>query len=350
MARDSLKAEDLSGQGLAEPSLRALRVFVAVEEAGSMALAAERLGASPSAVSQQITNLEKAVGARILDRAARPIALTPAGSVLRRHAQLILEAVGAARAELMELNLSSLPELRLGIIDDLDASVTPVLIGQLQRRYPRSRFSARSGRSDLLTDALVRREIDVAITAETPGDLAAFDLFPLLKEPFVLATAPGLVDPARPALPQLEAAPFVGYDPAMPLGRAITRQLRRLRLAFPERFVFDASRPIFAMVQECGGWAITTPLSLLDSERIWDGLEILPLPFTGFSRTIHLVARRAELGHLPDQLATASRDLIETRLLPRFFAKAPWTRPHLSVLRPDEAESRTGTAAFPAVQ
>ena len=131
------------------------------------------------------------------------------------------------------------------------------------------------------------------------------------------------------------------------LAAAIAGRFVELVLA-PERFAFDASRPIFAMVQECRGWAITTPLSLLDSERIWDGLEILPLPFTGFSRTIHLVARRAELGRLPDRLAAATRDLIETRLLPRFFAKAPWARPQLTVLGSDGAAPPAETPPVPA--
>ena len=47
----------------------------------------------------------------------------------------------AQGAELMELNLSSLPELRLAIIDDLDASITPDLVGHLKGLYPACVFS-----------------------------------------------------------------------------------------------------------------------------------------------------------------------------------------------------------------
>ncbi|MGI9464092.1 MAG: LysR family transcriptional regulator, partial [Aestuariivirgaceae bacterium] len=109
-------------------TLRAIEVFIAVIETGTVAAAATRLKASPSTVSQQISNLEATLGTKLLDRSARPIALTPAGVLLQSHAQNILDEIGLARAKLMELQLSSLPRLRLAIIDDLDATLTPDLV------------------------------------------------------------------------------------------------------------------------------------------------------------------------------------------------------------------------------
>ncbi len=93
-----------------------------------------------------------------------------------------------------------------------------------------------------------------------------------------------------------------------------------------------ASRSVLAMVRNCRGWAITTPLSVLDSERFWPDLDIRPLPFTGFSRTIHLVARRAELGRLPERLASICRDLLDTRLVPAILEMAPWSEGAFTIL------------------
>lgn len=324
MVEPSLRSSGLQPAEPAELSLRALRVFVAVEEAGSMALAAERLHASPSAVSQQVSNLERALGARVFDRIARPIALTPAGLLLRRHAHRILEAVGEAQTELIELNLATLPELRLAIIDDLDASITPDLVSRLAEQYPRCVFTASSGRSDVLTEAFLRREADIVLTAEPPPEDSALERLPILREPFALVTARGAVDPERDLESQLQALPFVRYSRSMPMGRAIGAHLRRLRLVLPERYAFDTSRSVFAMVRNTGGWAITTPLSVLDSERFWPDLDVLPLPFAGLSRTIHLVARRDELGRLPELLAGQCRALIATRLVPRVLEIAPF--------------------------
>jgi len=289
-----------------------------------MAEAAERIGASGSTVSQQISNLESYVGAKLFDRAARPIALTPAGLLLRLHAHRILDAVGQARSELMELNLSSLPQLRLAIIDDLDATITPDLVGHLNGLYPHCHFSAISGRSDDLTDALLRRETDIVVTGEAPGDLTEFECFALLREPFIMVTARGLLDDEHDPMVRLGEAPFVHYSASMPIGRAIESHLRRLRMRLPQRYAFDASRSVFAMVRDVGGWAITTPLCVLDSERFRPDLDVHPLPFAGLSRTVYLAARRAELGGLPATLATLCRDLLEARTLPAVRELAPW--------------------------
>lgn len=348
MDQESLRATENQSQDPADLSLRALRVFVAVQEAGSMAVAAEQLGASASAVSQQISNLERSVGARLFDRAARPIALTPAGALLCSHAHRILEAVGEARSELMELNLSSLPALRLAIIDDLDATITPELVAHLHKLYPRCCFTASSGRSDDMTDSLLRREADVVVSGEPPQDISAFDLFPLLREPFVLVSARGAIDDRRDISEQLMALPFVSYPDSLPIGRTIARHLRRLRIVLPQRYAFEATRSVLAMVRNDGGWAITTPLGLLDSERFRADLEVRPLPFVGFNRSIQLIARRDELGRLPEKLAELCRDLILQRVRPSAVEIAPWAADQIVVHGREAPGATRAPAAVPA--
>ena len=118
-----------------ELTIRALRLFLAVEETGSIHQAAIRLGQSVSGVSQSITALEKTIGAKVFDRSVKPIVLTAVGALLAPHARHILAAVAHAQIELAEMNLSGLPALNIAIIDDLDVSLTPVLVGALQKRF-----------------------------------------------------------------------------------------------------------------------------------------------------------------------------------------------------------------------
>ena len=319
----------------ADLSLRALQVFVAVEETGSMSEAATRLTASRSGVSQQISNLESFVGAPLFDRSARPLTLTPAGLMLRRHAHRILEAVSEARTEMMELSLSSLEALHLGIIDDLDASITPALVTHLRELYPHCRFEANSGRSDDLMQALLKREIDITVTGLVPEDPLAFDDYPVLREPFILVAARGAFRPHEDLRRQMEVLPFVAYHPSMPISRTIAQHLRRLRLDLQSPYAFDASRSVFAMVRQSGGWTITAPLCVLDSVRAPAELECLRLPFAGLTRTIRLVARREELGHLPRRLAVLCRRLIDERLASQVERLAPWLVDEFIILGDD---------------
>ena len=102
-------------EGQGRVTLWGIEVFLAVTEEGAISAAARRLGVSPSAISQQLTGLETALGAVLLDRSARPMGLTPAGTMFRRHAQTILNAEAEARSELAMADLSGLTTLRLGV-------------------------------------------------------------------------------------------------------------------------------------------------------------------------------------------------------------------------------------------
>src|SRR5436190_21968935 len=80
--------------------LHRLRLLREVHERGSVHAAAAALGYSPSAVSQQLTVLERETGTVLLERVGRNVRLTAAGRVLVSHAASLLEGVEAAEAEL----------------------------------------------------------------------------------------------------------------------------------------------------------------------------------------------------------------------------------------------------------
>lgn len=153
-----------------ELSFRSLQVFAAIQEAGSVVGAARRLRASPSGISQQLTALETSVGAQLFGRTSRPMQLTSAGHIMSRHAHRLLEGMASARADLADLNASILPQLSLGIIDDLDVTLTPALVSSLQARFPNCFVNIYSGRSDQVTARLESREADIAVSAALPDD------------------------------------------------------------------------------------------------------------------------------------------------------------------------------------
>ena len=108
------------------------------------------------------------------------------------------------------------------------------------------------------------------------------------------------------------------------MGRQIEQLLRRLRLVPEHRFEFSSSHSVFAMVKNCGGWALTTPLSYLHGQRFHGDIEISPLPFAGFFRTVSLKARKNELGNLPRQVAELCRSMIAKHCLEKASAAVPW--------------------------
>ena len=317
-------------------TLRAIEIFVAVVEAGSFAIGAQRLGASTSSVSQQITNLEAALGARLIDRSARPLALTPAGYVFQRRALAILDEASRAQSELAELELTSLPQLRLAVIEDFDADVTPQLAVRLSRALPGCNIVAHAGPSHENLAALESREVDMVVAAEIDTAPEWMEQHPLLRDPYVLVTAKGLIAEGQDPLALLMAAPMVRFAATQLMGRQIETHLRRLRLAPPRQFEFESNHSVMSAVAELGGWTIVTPPGYLRAPRFHDQIEIRPLPFKSFARTLSLHARRGVHGSLPGKAANLLRQLITEHCVDPAIREMPWLQGKLRVLGTEE--------------
>ena len=118
--------------------IRHLAALRAVAETGSFGRAAERLGYTQSAVSQQIATLERAVGTRLVERPGgpRPISITEAGNVLLRHADGIVARLRAAQADLAALADGEAGTLRVGTFQSVGARVLPEVIRRFSSERP----------------------------------------------------------------------------------------------------------------------------------------------------------------------------------------------------------------------
>ncbi|MEL6236710.1 MAG: LysR family transcriptional regulator [Pseudomonadota bacterium] len=320
-------------------TLRAIETFIAVVEAGSFAEGAQRLGAATSSVSQQITNLEAALGSRLIDRSARPLALTPAGFVFQRRALAVLDEVARAQTELAELDLTALPQLRLAIIEDFDADITPALAARLAQTLPGCNIIAHAGPSHDILAALEARDVDLVVAAELETAPDWMEQHRILRDPYLLVTAKGLVlDPAEP-LRALMAAPMIRFAATQLMGRQIETHLRRLRLAPTRQFEFEANHSVMSAVAMLGGWTIVTAPGYLRAPRFHDQLSVHPLPFRSFSRTVSLHARRGVHGALPAKAAEILRDLIAQHLVVPALRDMPWLEGRLDVLQTGAAQT-----------
>ena len=89
------------------------------------------------------------------------------------------------------------------------------------------------------------------------------------------------------------------------------------------------------MVKNCKGWALTTPLSYLHGKQFHDEIDISPLPFAGFFRTVSLKAHRQELGDLPRHLAELCRTMIAERCIDKASETVPWLKSVMEVHQTD---------------
>ena len=202
-------------------TLRNIEIFIAAVEEGSVAAAARRLATSPSSISQHLSNLEEDLGTILVDRTARPLALTPAGVLFRRRAANILTEASRARAELAVFDYTNLTQLSLAVIDDFEPDVTPALMASLSAEMPDCQMVLQTGASHANLSALESRSVDMCIAAEPDTPEEWMEIYPLLNEPFVLLAPKGEIDPSLPSLPQLMAKPFIRFPKDQVVGRLI---------------------------------------------------------------------------------------------------------------------------------
>lgn len=304
-------------EGQGRVTLWGIEVFLAAAEEGAISAAARRLGVSPSAVSQQLSSLETALGTVLMDRSARPMSMTPAGTMFRRHAQVILNAEAEARAELALSDLSGLTTLRLGMIEDLDAEVTPQLLAELATELKGCRFFLETGASHHLLEQLSNRALDMVVAADAALDTPEGwrEVHPLLAEPF-LAVAPKGGD--------LTSLPLIQYTTRHLMGRQIAAHLARQNLRIGARFELDSYTPILAMVAAGAGWTILTPLALHHAARFRDAVDLRPMPFEPLGRTLSLHARAGVLRDMPGDVAVRLRRLLQAQVVEPTRARWPW--------------------------
>lgn len=305
-------------------TLWGVEVFVATAEEGSISAAARRLGASPSAVSQQLTNLEGAIGTTLLHRNTRPVSLTPAGEIFRRRAGAILNEAALARAELAMADMTSLTRFRLGMIEDFEADVTPRLLTALAGDLKSSQFLLETGASHYLHDLLDARALDMIVAAEMGAEAEWMELHPILTEGFVVAAPRGAIRPERDVLRQLRALPMMQYTTRHHMGRLIAAHLARQNLGLSYRFELDSYHAILAMVGQGVGWTILTPLALMRARRYADLLDVLPLPFAPLSRTITLTARKGIFHDMPARVAAELKPLLQAGVIDPAVAAYPF--------------------------
>lgn len=146
-----------------EPDLdiRLLRAFVTVADAGTVSRAAGRLARTQAAVSMQLQRLENEVGAQLLHRSPRGVALTEAGEILLAFARKTLTLAEDARREIAGRRLVG--RLRLGIIEDLAVTRLPSVIAEFRRCHPLVEIELTSAGSAELARAFDEGKCDVVM-------------------------------------------------------------------------------------------------------------------------------------------------------------------------------------------
>ncbi|MFC7982983.1 LysR substrate-binding domain-containing protein [Streptomyces sp. NPDC057336] len=172
--------------------VRRLHLLRELHRRGTIAAVAEALTFTASAVSQQLSVLEREAGVPLLERSGRRVVLTPAGRILVTHADAVLERLELAVSELAGAREGIGGPLRIGTFPSGGPAIVPATLAELAQRHPALEPMVQEIDSARVSDGLRAGELDVALVHDYDFVPASpdttVDQVPLLEEPMYLAT------------------------------------------------------------------------------------------------------------------------------------------------------------------
>lgn len=188
-----------------------LRLLALIEQHGSLTGAAQILGLTPAAVTQQVARAERDCEAPLVSRGPRGATLTAAGRALAGPGRVIDEQVEAAETVLLGLQRRLSLRLRLGAFQAAAIHLIPPALTALRHRHPRAEVSVVDVLSDQGAAHVAGDRLDLAVIAAwsaPPVPPPGVTVHPLMLDPLVVVMPDDHPLAGRPADVPLQLAEF----------------------------------------------------------------------------------------------------------------------------------------------
>ncbi|NBA97448.1 LysR family transcriptional regulator [Pseudomonas sp. R5(2019)] len=166
-----------------------LNTLIHVAELGSLSKASDRLHIAQPALSRQIRQLEKELGAYLFDRHGRGMVITDAGREVLAHATRIMEEMESIRSSVVGGRASFRGTVQIGTTPTVAEIVTVPLVTRIREAHPNLSVRFSSAYSGYLLDWVQRGELELAISYD-PQPLHTLRIVPVMMENLLLVGPP----------------------------------------------------------------------------------------------------------------------------------------------------------------
>lgn len=193
-------------------NLNYLKTFVTVVEYGSFSAAADRLRLTQPAVSLQIRQLERSLGARLIERVGRVGKATPAGEELLEHAVHIDAAVAAATEAVGRRSAEGAGRVRIGTGATACIFLLPPLLKELRQAFPNLEITVTTGNTADIVKAVEENVLDVGLVT-LPVSARSLEITPVMDDEFMLIAPVDMALPNRITPATLATRPVLLFEP-----------------------------------------------------------------------------------------------------------------------------------------
>jgi DNA-binding transcriptional LysR family regulator len=247
---------------LPDLSIRQLEYLVAVADEESWALAAERVGVSPSALSQGLAEIERRLGVPLFERDGRRRRIRDSAAPAVGHARHVLGLTGDLADWAVRLRDGHGGRLRVGMIDAAAVGHHSEVLRAFREDHPDVDLRLRVAPSAPLVDLLIAGELDLVVCVDPPSGVASIDTEPLLTEELTVYAPPG-VTLGEPAT----WGPWVLFPSGSHTRAVVVEELARL--GAPLEIAAESHQPevVREMVRLGSGWTVLPTIQAEHGDR-----------------------------------------------------------------------------------
>ncbi len=264
--------------------VHALRVFVTVAQNLSFTRAAEALFLTQSAVSHQISRMERDLGAVLFHRVGRRVELTRAGETLLSHSRRVFAAFDDAAASVKLADQPDAGELRIGASATACQFIVPEALREFRECFPNYALSITPGDSPAVTDMLIDGSIGIGLLIKSDRQ-SKLQFHPLFNDELGLVASPyhPISKIKKVRSQDLAAHKLVLYSRASSTWNLLERHFARLKLPMRDPIELGSIEAIKELVKLGLGIAVLARW-VCEREIAEGSLVYLPMPGTKLTR------------------------------------------------------------------
>src|SRR5882762_4497224 len=237
--------------------IESLKVFCDLAETESFTRAAQINNVTQSAVSQQITSLERFFKSLLIERSKKKFRLTREGQVLYDYSKQIISIYGGLQHKLQEIKDIISGTIRLATIYSIGLHDLPPYLKKFLKAYPTVNVHVEYRRANQVYEDVMGNVVDLGLVAYPTRD-HKLEIFPLRKDPLVL-----ICHPQHPfarnksiKLKTLSGQKFIGFEPDIPTRKALDKILKENNVEVQHVMEFDNIETVKRAVEIDAGVAI----------------------------------------------------------------------------------------------
>src|SRR5471032_200440 len=272
--------------------IESLKMFCDLAETESFTKGAQINNVTQSAVSQQISSLERAFKSLLIERSKKKFRLTREGQVLYDYSKQIIQTYESLNSKLQELKDIISGTIRVATIYSIGLHDLPPYIKRFMKSYPTVNIHVEYRRANQVYDDVLSNVVDLGLIAYPVKD-SKLEIIPLRKEPLVLICHPQhpFAKQKTVKLKMLAQQKVIGFEPDIPTRKALDKILKEHGVEVRHAMEFDNVETVKRAVEIDAGISIV-PHGTVIQEISKQTLTAVPIEDGDFFRPLAAIYKK----------------------------------------------------------